>query len=69
MALVVGVFGRGRPSKAELMPQPAPVWGEAHDPFEFPVIAGLSAAFAQHFRMRLMTRLLSRSPRASGPRV
>jgi acyl-CoA thioesterase len=54
MALVVGVFGRGRPSRVELAPQPAPAWGEAHDPFEFPVIAGLSVAFAQHFRMRLM---------------
>ncbi len=54
-ALVVGVFGRGRPSKAELVPQPATVWGEAHEPFEFPFIAGLSVAFVQHFRMRLMS--------------
>jgi hypothetical protein len=69
MALVVGVFGRGRPSKAELMPQPAPIWGEAHDPFEFPVIAGLSAAFAQHFRMRLMTGPLPFTASKWPPRV
>ena len=69
LALVVGIFGRGRPSRAELMPTPTPAWGEEHDPFEFPVIAGLSAAFAQHFRMRLVSGPLPFTASKWPPRV
>jgi hypothetical protein len=69
LALVVGVFGRGRPSKADLSPQPTPSWGEAHDPFEFPFIEGLSVSFARHFRMRLMSGPLPFTRSKWAPRV
>jgi Thioesterase-like superfamily len=52
--LVVGVFGRGRPSRAEVAPTVAGL-GDVHDPFVFPFVPGLSAAFAQHFKMRVLS--------------
>ncbi len=52
--LVVGVFGRGRPSKAEVAPKLTEPPG-AQEPFEFPFVPGYSAAFAQHFKIRLLS--------------
>ena len=40
--LVVGVFGRGRPSRAEVAPTVASL-GDVRDPFVFPFVPGLSA--------------------------
>jgi hypothetical protein len=52
--IVIGVFGRGRPSKVELLPQlpGAPV---EQKPVEFPFVRGISVAFAEHYRMRLLS--------------
>jgi acyl-CoA thioesterase len=60
--LVVGVFGRGRPSKAEVHPRPPAVSKDAPPPTEFRFVAGRAPSFAQHFKMRL----LSGSPLFSG---
>ncbi len=53
--LVVGVFGRGRPSEAEVAPKLTPAPTGAEEPFEFPFVPGYSAAFAQHFKIRLLS--------------
>jgi hypothetical protein len=52
--LVVGVFGRGRPSRAEVAPTLAG-FEASRDPFVFPFVPGFSAAFAQHFKMRVLS--------------
>jgi acyl-CoA thioesterase len=52
--IVVGVFGRGRPSKAELVPQ-LPRLASDHEAIEFPFVRGISVAFAQHYKMRLLS--------------
>jgi hypothetical protein len=62
--IVVGVFGRGRPSKAEVRP-PRPSAPDAHDAIPFPFIPGVSPVFARHFKMRI----LSGSPPFSGSRL
>jgi acyl-CoA thioesterase len=54
--LVVGVFGRGRPSKAEVIPPPPAAPGpEAQRAIEFPFVEGLSPAFGRHFKMRWLS--------------
>ena len=52
--LVVGVFGLGRPSKAEVLPRPAPLQ-DAGSPVVFPFLPGITPAFAQHFKMRWLS--------------
>lgn len=58
-ALLVGVFGRGRPSKAEVVAR-APSFSP-QEPIDFPFVPGLSASFAQHVTIRWLsgTPLLS----------
>jgi Thioesterase-like superfamily len=53
--LVVGVFGRGRPSNAEVRPPPPAPSPDAPHAVPFPFIPGLSPAFAQHFKMRILS--------------
>jgi acyl-CoA thioesterase len=65
--LVVGVFGRGRPSKAEVAPPPAPVPPPEQEAFVFPFIPGLSASFAQHFEMRFRSGPMPFSATRSPP--
>jgi hypothetical protein len=68
-ALVVGVFGRGRPSKAALIARRPPerAMGE---PFEVPYVEGVSPAFVRHFKLRwLMGAMLYTGARDPGPAV
>jgi acyl-CoA thioesterase len=53
-ALVVGVFGRGRPSKAAMIakPPPEPAMGK---PYEVPYVEGVSPTFVRHFKLRWLT--------------
>jgi acyl-CoA thioesterase len=64
--LVVGVFGRGRPSKAELAPRLSHTPG-AQEGFTFPFVPGLSVAFAQHYQMRLLSGALPFSGATAPP--
>ena len=66
--LVVGIFGRGRPSKAEVAPPPAPVPPREQEPFVFPFIPGLSPTFAQHFAMRFLSGPIPFSGTRSPPK-
>jgi acyl-CoA thioesterase len=50
-AIVIGVFGRGRPSKATLAAQVPPVV-VTHEPIDFAFMPGVTPSFAQHFRTR-----------------
>ena len=65
--LVVGVFGRGRPSKAEVSPPPAPAPPREQEPFVFPFVEGLSASFARHFTMRFLSGPMPFSATRSPP--
>src|ERR1700722_15736503 len=53
--LVVGVFGQGRPSKAEGLPPPPAPDPESHGAIDFPFVPGVTPAFAQHFKMRWLS--------------
>jgi acyl-CoA thioesterase len=64
--LVVGVFSRGRPSKAELAPKLSPAPG-AQEAFEFAFVPGISVAFAQHYAMRLLSGAMPFSGAALPP--
>jgi acyl-CoA thioesterase len=50
-ALVIGVFGRGRPSKTDKMACVPPV-SASSDPFEVRFVPGMSPNFLQHFSLR-----------------
>jgi acyl-CoA thioesterase len=50
-ALIVGVFGRGRPSQAEVAAR-APNHVPQGEPFDFSFVEGVSPAFLRHFAMR-----------------
>jgi acyl-CoA thioesterase len=65
--LVVGVFGRGRPSKAEVAPPPAPAAPGEQEPFVFPFVPGLSPSFARHFAMRFLSGPIPFSATRSPP--
>ncbi len=49
--LIVGIFGRGRPSQAEAEARP-PAFTPLAEPFVFPFVPGFTASFAQHFKMK-----------------
>jgi acyl-CoA thioesterase len=51
--IVIGVFGRGRPSKVELAPQLPHLPDQ--EAIEFPFVRGISVEFAQHYKMRLLS--------------
>jgi acyl-CoA thioesterase len=46
----LGIFGRGRPSRVERVPEPTPV--PHQEPMLAPFVAGLTPNFTQHFAMR-----------------
>jgi hypothetical protein len=52
--IVIGVFGRGRPSKVEFAPQ-LPRSSSDQEAIEFPFVRGISVEFAQHYKMRLLS--------------
>jgi len=52
--LVVGVFGRGRPSRAVVVPEVAATPRRLAEPLALQFIPGLSASFIQHYKVRLL---------------
>ena len=52
--LVVGVFGRGRPSRAVVLPEVAATPRPRAEPLAFPFIPGQSANFVQHYKIRFL---------------
>jgi len=50
LAISVGVFGRARPSKVRVVPEPPP--RVAAEPLRIPFMPGLSPSFVRHFELR-----------------
>jgi hypothetical protein len=67
--LVVGVFGRGRPSRAVVVPEVAATRRPCAEPLAFPFIPGLSPSFAQHYTMRFLAGDLPLSSVRHAPRA
>jgi acyl-coenzyme A thioesterase PaaI-like protein len=67
-AIVIGVFGRGRPSKATLVAEVPPVVA-THDPIDFTFMPGVTPNFAQHFTTRWLSGALPFTGTTEAPRA
>lgn len=67
-AIVIGVFGRGRPSKATLVAQVPPVVA-THEPIDFTFMPGVTPSFAQHFTTRWLSGPLPFTGTTQAPRA